>query len=450
MRLVEEQFMKSRLIYWFLAGSIVLVLLAAGYLQYQNTRIHVVRIGATPGNISETFGSAFAEIVHRENPQFQIQLVETAGSSESMQFLGEGKLHLAVVQNDTPAVPQARTVAFVYPQFFHLMTLNSSPIQSVADLGGRRVGTPAAGGGSYNAFMQLIEYYDLAPEDFAAFANLPSAELGPALLHGDLDAIFSSDAIGEERPAMVLGTGEARLVAIDQAAAMKLTRPYIEELAIPKGAYKADPPVPPQDLTTVAIQTSLLAHKDLDAEIVRELTRILFDFHLELATAVPQISALQSPVASASLSIPVHTGALAYFNRERPNFLEENLGLLGLLATLAPMVVSIVLAMRKRIADLQRRRADQYNQEIIDLLDKVLITTERAQLDEVESRLFAMFEQVIQDIDQDHLTADSLGSFTLSWNQAIETVRHRRIVLSGKAEAPAYPASVGPSSAVHA
>ncbi|MFO7460568.1 MAG: hypothetical protein R6X07_08080 [Desulfatiglandales bacterium] len=43
-----------------------------------------------------------------------------------------------------------------------------------------------------------------------------------------------------------------------------------------------------------------------------------------------------------------------------------------------------------------------------------------------------MFEQVIQDIDKDRITADSLGSFTLSWNQAIETVRHRRIVIGAR------------------
>lgn len=59
----------------------------------------------------------------------------------------------------------------------------------------------------------------------------------------------------------MLGTGQARVVTIDQAAAMQLTLPYVKELIIPKGAYKASPPVPAGDLTTVGIRVSLLAQR---------------------------------------------------------------------------------------------------------------------------------------------------------------------------------------------
>jgi hypothetical protein len=38
---------------------------------------------------------------------------------------------------------------------------------------------------------------------------------------------------------------------------MRLTMPYIESLSIPKGAYKANPPVPAEDLSTEGIQVSL-------------------------------------------------------------------------------------------------------------------------------------------------------------------------------------------------
>jgi GTP cyclohydrolase I len=96
------------------------------------------------------------------------------------------------------------------------------------------------------------------------------------------------------------------------------------------------------------------------------------------------------------------------------------------------MAGSIFLAMRARIASLQKNRADQYNQEIVDLMENVRASSDREKLDEAENRLFKMFEQVIQDIDKDRITADSLGSFTLSWNQAIETVRHRRIVIGAR------------------
>ncbi|MBI4671756.1 MAG: hypothetical protein HY741_08830 [Chloroflexi bacterium] len=167
---------------------------------------------------------------------------------------------------------------------------------------------------------------------------------------------------------------------------------------------------------------------------------MLFDFRLELAAAAPQATALQSPVDAATLSVPIHQGAQAYFERDKPNFLQENSDYIGLLITFATLGGSIFLAMRARIVALQKNRADQYNQEIVSLMEQVRSTTEPQQVDAVEKRLFQMFEQVIQDIDQDNLTADALGSFTLSWNQAIETVRHRRIILGAKPELNSVPA----------
>lgn len=97
------------------------------------------------------------------------------------------------------STPEQRSV---YPQLFHLIVPVTSDIQSVADLKGKRVGTPAAGGSSYAAFMLLIKHYDLQPQDFAAFKNLKTAELIDGLTKGDLDAVFGAPADG---PALAEG-----------------------------------------------------------------------------------------------------------------------------------------------------------------------------------------------------------------------------------------------------
>jgi uncharacterized protein len=423
--------MNSKLVRVILAALVAIAVAAGGYVYYDRTQVHTVRIGTSgPGNISYTFSEALANVASRETKQLRLTFVETKGSAENMQLLQEGKIDLAVVQNDTPAAPQARMVASLYPQLFHLIVPVDSPIQSVADLKGKRVGTPAAGGSSYAAFMILIGHYDLGPEDFAAFKNLSSGELVDGLLKGELDAVFGADAMGEERPTKLVGSGFARLVPVDQGDAMRLTMPYIESLTIPKGAYKANPPLPAEDLLTVGIQVSLVAHKDLKPGVVQEITRLLFDHRLELAKAAPQLTALKSPHESATVTIAVHEGAMAYYERDKPGFLEANVDIIGLLITLITMAASGVLAVRSMLSQRQKKRADQYNEEIVALMDLVQGSADAEQLAKAERRLFDLFKDFVDDMDHDRISNDSAESFMLAWNQAIQSVRHRQLLVS--------------------
>jgi TRAP transporter TAXI family solute receptor len=424
--------LKSNFARLLLAVVLVVIVAVAAYVYYDQTRVYTIRIGTSgEGSLSYSFGRAFAKIASRENPRIQIQIVETEGSAENMQLLHEGKLDFAIASNDTPAVPEARVVAFVYPSIFHLIVPTDSPIQNVVDLKGKRVGTPSVGGGSYNSFLTLLKYYDIQPEEFASFQNLSSSKLPEAFLQGELDAQFGSDAIGLERQAKSLSSGRARLVVLDQAAAMRLTLPYIEAVIIPKGAYKANPPVPAEDLQTIGIQTSLLAHRNLEIHLVQEITQMLFDYRLELAEAAPQLADLKSPLESVTLGMAVHEGALAYYNRDQPNFLQENPDYIALLITLVTMGFSAVLTVRSRLSQKQKSRADQYTQEIVTLMGQVQAMNTQKQLDEAEHKLFVMFKQVVDDLGQDQMAESSAESFMLTWNQAIQAVRHRELVFGG-------------------
>lgn len=413
-----------------LVAMVVLLAMGGGYVYYDQQRVQVLRIGTSgAGNVSYTVSQALAKVAAREYPRLRLEIVETKGAVENMRLLHEGKVDLAFAQSDIPAVPEARLVAHVHPQLFHLIVRSDSTIRSVADLKGKRVGTPGKGGGSYNAFVVLMKHFDLVPEDFASFRNVSSSVLVKDLLGGELDAVFGSDAYGEERPRQLLGSGRTRLVPIDQAAAMRLTLPYIIAQTIPKGAYKANPPIPGNNLDTVAIQSSLLAHRDVDTALVHELTRLLFDYRLELIAAAPQLTALKSPLEGGAEGMAIHDGARAFYDRDKPSFIEANTDYIALLMTLLTMGGSGLLAMRSRLNQAKKKRGDQYNQEIVTLMELVQNSDDLAQLATAERKLLAMFRQVVDAKDQGELESDSLEQFVLTWNQALQAVRHRQLVL---------------------
>ena len=120
----------------------------------KNTRVHRLTLAAgSPTGEYYAFSQAFAEVVSRNNPQIQIEVIETDGSQNNMTLLRDNQVQLALVQSDTPVEPPARAVALLFPEMFHLMARTDSGITSVADLRGKRVALMPEGSGSYALFL---------------------------------------------------------------------------------------------------------------------------------------------------------------------------------------------------------------------------------------------------------------------------------------------------------
>ncbi|MFS8118973.1 MAG: TAXI family TRAP transporter solute-binding subunit, partial [Microcoleus sp.] len=91
------------------------------------------------------FGQAIAEVVVQQNPRIRIQVVETPGAEENMRRLEANEVQLAIVQNDTAAVPSARVIASLFKEVFHLIVSEQSGIQNVSDLKGKHIALMAKG-----------------------------------------------------------------------------------------------------------------------------------------------------------------------------------------------------------------------------------------------------------------------------------------------------------------
>jgi TRAP transporter TAXI family solute receptor len=426
--------MKGAIVKLIIGAVLVVGLSAALLFALDGLRVRTVRI-ATDAQGSLTYRSAeyLGELLARERTRIRLEVLATQGAYENMRMLQDGEADLAIVQNDVPAVAEARSVAYLIQQLFHVIVRDDAAISSVADLAGMRVGTPPPGSGSYNSFFSLLEHYDLSPDDFAAFETLPDADLMEAFRSGELDAIFLTNAAGSERPERVLRGGGAHLLAIDQAEAMRLDRPNISAATLPRGAYNGNPPIPAEDLPTVGIETVLVAHRDLDAATVREITRVLFEHRLEFAEIEPQLATMRSAREGTAVSLPVHPGADRFFNRDEPNFVEANPDFFALILTLITLAFSGVLAVRSLLARRQKQRADQYNQEIVALMRQIPATDDVEELYRIEQRLFAILKNVVDDLDNDRLESESIGAFKLAWDPAMESVRHRQALLLSRA-----------------
>ena len=409
--------------------SVVLIGVFGWELHQDNQRVHELTLATgTKTGFYYPFGQAIAEVVIQQNPRLRIKVVETEGSEENMRRLQANQAQLAIVQNDTVAVPQARVIASLFKEVFHLIVSEQSGIQSVSDLKGKHIALMAQGSGSYNAFWLVSQHYGLKPSDFQFTAG-SWTEATKLFVSGEVDAIFRVQPPGSDLVSDLLQNTPSKLVPIDQAAAMKIKWPHLKDDLIPKGTYKGDPAVPDVDLPTVGVEATLLVGQDVDPVIVKEITRILFEHRRNLVATNSLAAMISQPSESGGLALPVHEGAQAYFDREKPDFLAANSDVIGLSFSFVTLFVSWLWQLRARFLQKQKNRADKFNLIILNVIQRIRQAGTLEEIDRLQEELFEIFKQVMADLDKDRIDADSFHSFTFTWETALKIATDREKLL---------------------
>lgn len=416
-----------------LSVLVLSVVAAAGFAVLavrDRTRVYTLTL-ATAAKDGEyyAFGQALSRVVAQHNPRLRIQVLETQGSQNNVDLLLQEKAQLAIVQSDASVEPPARAIASLFPEVFHLVARQDPALQSLSDLQGKRVALPPEGSGSYALFWPLAQHYGLSAQNFQPMA-VPPVRASAMVRAGQTDALFRVIGLGNPAMAELLRTGQVRLLPIDQVSALKLSLPQIEAVTIPKGIYGGAPPIPPTDLPGVGVRAMLIAHEKVDASVVYEVTRILYEARNELVTQYPQAATIQLPEAGAAgLGVPLHAGAKAYYSQDEPSFVVQYAEPLGLLLSMSVLAVSSLWQFRLWLLGRQKNRADMYNLEILALIDQVHEVQDVGQLRAVQAQLFEILRKVVVDLDEDRISPESFQSFTFPWEVAITTIRHREMVL---------------------
>jgi TRAP transporter TAXI family solute receptor len=425
--------MQGKLVLPMVALSLVGAIASGFFLLREHTRTYRLVL-ASGGKTGEyyAFSQAFAEVVNRNHPTIEIEVLETNGSVQNMDLLRTSQAQLALVQSDTPVQPPVRAVALLFPEMFHLLARTDAEIDTVVDLRGKRIALMPEGSGSYALFWPLVEHYDLTPETMTTLP-MTADRAHAALVQGDVDALFRVITLGNAAVADLLQTGTMRLLPIDQVDALRLSLPYLNAQMIPKGTYNGGIPIPSTDLPVVAVNALLVAHEKLPPRVVNALTSTLHHHRNELITLYPRAAMIRLD-ASRDLGLPLHPGAEAFYTEEEPEFLVEYAEPIGLLLSVLVLSFSSLWQLRSWLLGKQKNRADTYNLEILALIDRIDQAQSLEELAALRKKLLDILQQVVTDLDVDRITSESFESFTFPWEVANNALRHQEMLLRGTAD----------------
>lgn len=417
-----------------LAFAVAAAIVTAGSLTWfwiERERAPVVLTVATGplGSDTDTLMREVADVVARHSTTLRLDTRPSRDSSQTIASLNARSVDVGVIRADTPTVADIRVIARLYPDLFQVIARADSPIRAITDLTGRPVSIPEFGTDAFRSFWVLGDHYDLPIDGFAWKAE--PFEAGAArLIAGKVDALFTIRSLRDPKLVALFEDAQLkriglRYLPLPQAAAIALKRPFLTSGLIPQGAFIGATPVPNRDTPTVAVERILVTRDDVDADAIRELTRILFEFRLDLTIRSPLASAIRAPDMAAGSSVPVHDGAQSFYDRDQPGFFQENAEPLALLLTVLTLIASAALALRSRLISNQKNRADTYNYELLAIQKRAGKAMEAGELRKLKQELNIVLETVVVALDTDEVTDEGFQSFSLLWDAVRETINDR-------------------------
>lgn len=444
-----KQSLKSALNYFFtvdplaklmillLGGASLGLLLGLILSTINDTRVYRLKLAAGD-QLGESYilSEAIEKTVEARHPKIQIELVTTGGTSDNLRLLEDGAVDLATAQADVAPGASARTVAVLYRDLFQLVVKENSGINQFIDLKGQAIGLQPSGG-QFRSFLEVAAHYGLQPTDFSFVGN-SDAEADTAFRENRVQAVFRVRAPGNQSIADLVQKYRGQLAAIEQANAMQIKYPAFQADQIPQGAYQGSPPVPTTDLNTVGVERLLLADENVPDAVIREITAVINEHRQDLANQIqiesvkPLVSSIRDPRQSGEVDVPMHQGALNYYERNEPSFVQENADFLALLLTVALLGGSWLWEFKKWLERRKKDFADRYIEKVVYLMKEGDDPTLKQQtLDQV-------FREAATNLVEEKISQESFRTFNEAYKTAREAIeREKQLSLQAQREVSA-------------
>ena len=283
------------------------------------------------------------------------------------------------------------------------------------DVKGRRVAVSTSA--EAESLLIAIEHFGLLKEDFESI-EMSHSSARWAILDGAIDAIFSVEPPGSIYIHSLTESG-CRLVSIPYASAIQLDHPALEPGVIPAGSYHGEPPLPNVDLATVFVPRLLVARYDVDPEVVESFTEVIFERQRELATLAPMAGFAEAPQLRGRKSLPIHPGAVRFYSRDKPTFLQENAEPIGLIVTLVGIGLAVFVNLNARR---RKRRLFGANRLLLDLNAKIDDCTSESELKDLKKRLNHLVDQVDKGVERGSISQEGFELFSFTWQAVSEHI----------------------------
>ena len=274
-------------------------------------------------------GAAFAKVINDFVPGVYAVAEVTGGSVENMKLVSTGdaeigfanQMHFRLAQKGSPPFDKPITnLRALFPlagkdyemkHAWQLVVPANSPIKSLSDLKGKRVGVGPAGSGTEVYTKQVLETFGTTYKDIVPRFLSYSEEVS-AIQDGTIDAVAFHSAFPTGAVVELGSTRNVRLVPIEEAMVKRLSDDWgFMRQVIPAGTYEWQK----EDVVTVVANYHVLfVNKDMDPNLAYQLTKAAMEHKDKIWPSNPAAKGYdETGVVMGLTAPPLHVGALKYY-----------------------------------------------------------------------------------------------------------------------------------------
>ena len=310
-----------------LLGVIILLVFGVSSVWAQKPVRLSVATGGT-GGVYYPMGGGMASILSKYIPYVEATAEVTTASVDNCLLVDRGKADLALIMADVgwdayqgrgkfkEKIP-LRTVAVLYPNNMHIVTLEGKGIEKVTDLKGKRVSTGAPGSGTEVKALRVLEAYGLDPNKDMSRDKLGASESAGALKDRKIDAYFWDGGLPTASVTDLGATPGIKIKLIGHGEAVSKMRekygPIYIKWNIPAKTY----PGQEEEVPIAVVWNILVCHEKMKGDLAYDIVRNLFDHKPELVAVHREARFLSLETQPSGASpIPFHPGVIRYFREK--------------------------------------------------------------------------------------------------------------------------------------
>lgn len=305
------------------------VVLSPVWAQQKEVRLSIATGGT--GGVYYPMGGGMANIISKYLPYAEATAEVTAASVDNCLLVGAKKADMAFIMADVgwdayqgkgkfkEKLP-IRTLAVLYSNNMHLVTLEGKGIQKPADLKGKRVSTGAPGSGTEVKALRVLEAYGLDPDKDMKRDRLGASESAGALKDGKVDAYFWDGGLPTASITDLGATPGAKLKLIDHGDAVpKMKEKYGPLYVVGKIPAKMYPGQE-KEVAIAVVWNILICNEAMKESVAYDILKTVFGHIPELATVHKDAAHIKVESQADGSPIPLHPGALKFFKEKGVKF----------------------------------------------------------------------------------------------------------------------------------
>lgn len=281
------------------------------------------------GGTSGTYyplGGSIANVWNNNVDGINVTIQPAGASVENINRVASGEVDIVMAMNNVAddayngngdsfpsALTNFKAVGVVYPEVMHVVTTQSSGINSIADLKGKAINPGPPGSGTYVTALPILEAFGIGPKDFTSKPGSFSDAVA-GLKDGTIDAAFAVVSFPSSAVQEIATTNPVKILEIDGAEFDKLKEkvPFAAKFPITGGEYKGQD----EDATTVTLQAVLYVKEDLPEDLVYNLTKVMYENTDAIAEGHARGKQIMLENALSGVTTPVHAGAQKYYDEK--------------------------------------------------------------------------------------------------------------------------------------